>query len=461
MTGVLQERFVAAEIGCRFRSGSLAGEPGFFRCGPHALCYGRSSAGVTSASLAEALADVASLVEHDGDGVIQLPFDPAEVIDNLRLERYCASSGRSPLKSAVAQLYYLARPLLPVTIRKHIQRLHAASARSLSFPRWPVDTTADDLLEFLMRTALEFTGVARIPFVWFWPDGFSSCAIVTHDVETEAGRAFCPRLMDLNDRFEVKTSFQVVPEQRYQVTPAFLDSIRSRGFEVNVHDLNHDGRLFGSRELFRERVARINAYGREFAATGFRSAVLYRNQDWFGELEFQYDMSVPNVAHLDPQRGGCCTVMPYFVGSLVELPVTATQDYMLFHILNQYSMELWNRQIDIISARHGLISFIVHPDYLGEARAQSTYEALLARLTDMRAREGLWLALPAQVAAWWRQRQSLTLVRRNGAWKIEGAGSDRARLAYASLENGRLVYTVENPTQRIAPAVARPKGEAA
>jgi len=82
-----------------------------------------------------------------------------------------------------------------------------------------------------------------------------------------------------------------------------------------------------------KRVARINAYGKEFGATGFRAGVLYRNQRWFDALDFEYDSSVPNVAHLDPQRGGCCTVMPYFVGKMLELPVTMTQDYTLFHIL--------------------------------------------------------------------------------------------------------------------------------
>ena len=80
-------------------------------------------------------------------------------------------------------------------------------------------------------------------------------------------------------------------------------------------------------------------------------------------LNFPYDTSVPNVAHLDPQRGGCCTVMPYFVGKLVELPVTVTQDYSLFHILNDYSINLWKQQIELVLENHGLINVIVHPDY--------------------------------------------------------------------------------------------------
>ena len=119
----------------------------------------------------------------------------------------------------------------------------------------------------------------------------------------------------------------------------------SRGFEVNVHDLKHDGRLYADHREFLRRAERINNYVREFGAEGFRSGILYRNADWFDAFEFSYDMSIPNVAHLDPQRGGCCTVMPYFIGKIVELPLTCTQDYTLFNILEDYSIELWKKQI--------------------------------------------------------------------------------------------------------------------
>jgi len=72
---------------------------------------------------------------------------------------------------------------------------------------------------------------------------------------------------------------------------------------------------------------------------------MYRNQDWYDSFDFSYDMSAPNVAHLDPMRGGCCTVMPYFIGKILELPVTTSQDYTLFHMLNDYSIDLWKQQL--------------------------------------------------------------------------------------------------------------------
>src|SRR6202030_632200 len=113
--------------------------------------------------------------------------------------------------------------------------------------------------------------------------------------------------------------------------------IRKRGFELNVHDLNHDGSLFENQTQFLHQASQINEHIRAFQSLGFRSGAMYRNQEWFREFDILYDMSVPNVAHLEPQHGGCCTVMPYQIGEILELPLTMTQDYSLFHILGDYS----------------------------------------------------------------------------------------------------------------------------
>lgn len=64
-------------------------------------------------------------------------------------------------------------------------------------------------------------------------------------------------------------------ESRYTIPPRFLKHINQRGFEVNVHDLNHDGHLFREREEFLRRAGKINRYLREFEAQGFRSGIMY------------------------------------------------------------------------------------------------------------------------------------------------------------------------------------------
>ncbi|HTA24105.1 MAG TPA: hypothetical protein VK763_11265 [Terriglobales bacterium] len=411
---------------------------GYFRFGTE-ICYGQCAGlnlvSTLNGSLADALPGTSSQ-----NGTVSLPFDLAQVADNLRNERYVR---RSILNSTTAAAYYLVRPLLPVAVRKHLQKTLLMNWDKLTFPHWPVDFTVDNLFERSMLLVLRSRGLDRIPFVWFWPEGTSSCAIMTHDVETTAGRDFCSSLMDIDDRFGIKASFQVVPERRYDVPASYINEIRGRGFEINVQDLNHDGRLFRDRKEFLTRVPKINAYGRQWGARGFRSAILYRRQEWFYSLEFSYDMSVPNVAHLDPQRGGCCTVMPYFVGDVLELPVTATQDYSLFHILNDYTIDLWKRQIGLIMERHGLISFIVHPDYIIGPRARRTYEELLTYLAQLRGERNIWMPTPGEVDHWWRQRAQMRLVADGDYWRIEGSGKERARIAYASEENGRLVLSLQ------------------
>jgi hypothetical protein len=426
--------------GC-FLDGEPSGHLGHFRFGPDAICYGSISKGAVHPSpdgeLHDALKD--AVVERGGVG---LSFDPDQVVNNLRFERYCGSSGRHSLLSGglANKLYYLARPILGVPLRRYLQKLRLADWRSIPFPRWPVDRTVEQVHETMLRLCVQAHDGKRVPFIWFWPKGFPSCVVVTHDVEAVKGRNFCPALMDVDENFGIKSSFQLIPEERYALSPSFIESIRSRGFEVNVHDLNHDGRLFASEAKFFDRVRRINHYGSALRAQGFRSGALYRNLSWYGALEFSYDMSVPNTAHLDPQRGGCCTVMPYFIGKILELPVTTTQDYSLFHILKQYSIDHWKRQISQIMEKHGLASFIVHPDYVLESRTRDTYKSLLTYLVDLRSKGKIWVALPRDVNQWWRARSQMKLARQGNNWVIEGPDKDKASVAYAFLDGGRLVY---------------------
>ena len=426
--------------------GETAGAPGYFRFGADAICYGQVSVGFTADDVRAELNDALTQVQVEDDRCL-IPFEPTEIVENLRRERYIAdvanATGKNPRDGFIRKAYYAARPLLPVGVRKHLQRIALKGWDKKPFPCWPIDRSVDKIFERLMMLALDSRGIDRIPFIWFWPEGKSACAIMTHDVETRTGLEFCPSLMDLNDSYGIKSSFQIVPEGRYRIDPQVLNDIRRRGFEVNVHDWNHDGCLFSDREVFLTRAAKINQAAAEFEAQGFRSGVLYRNTDWFDAFTFSYDMSVPNVGHLDPQPGGCCTVMPYFIGRILEVPVTLTQDYALFHILRDYSIDLWTRQISLILGGNGLISSIVHPDYIIEKRARATYSRLLASLSALAKEENVWLALPREADRWWRERSRMTLVQKHGRWEIEGPGKERARIAYANSNGQRLTYIVE------------------
>ena len=439
--------------------GRLSDDNGYFGFGQGTICYGQSASGFREGRADAALYDVLNDVTTHGSNVL-LPFNPADVIDNLRLERYANRFSPSALtrwKQSLRSAYYLLRPLMHVNVRKHVQRAHLNGWRNLVFPRWPVDTTVENLNEQLLLLSMKAKGVDNVPFIWFWPDGARSCIVMGHDVERERGQSFCAELMNMDDFFGVKASFQLVPERRYKISAALVEGMRDRGFEVNIQDLNHDGHLFRDKEEFLRRAERINRYGQFYGARGFRSAVLYRNQDWYSALDFSFDMSVPNVAHLDPQRGGCCTVMPYFVGDVLEIPLTTTQDYMLFHLLNDYSLDLWKMQTEAIMQKSGLVSFLIHPDYVIEKRARGVYRDLLSYLQQLRSEEQLWFALPGEVDQWWRARSKMRVINHDGQWRIDGPGSGCAKVAFAKAAGDHLEYEVEaQQDSKLASVASKP-----
>lgn len=425
-------------------SGEPSAEQGFFQFGPRTLCYGRCDVGKPVNHLVGPLFDVSAACETK-QGVVRLPFDLDEVVDNLRRERYAlegTASARSHIFDAISHhTYYFLRPWLPVFVRKYIQRFSLRGWRRIEFPQWPVDRTVDAIFENALVLCMKARRMSSIPFIWFWPNGAQSCAMMTHDVETSTGLQFCHTLMDVDDSFNLKSSFQFVPEERYVASDELLDELRSRGFEVNIQDLNHDGNLFRDREEFLRRASRINEYLRRFRSQGFRSAIMYRNADWLDAIQADYDMSFPTVAHLEAQNGGCCTIMPYFIGKMVELPLTTVQDYSLVHILGEHSIDIWARQIDLIRQKNGLISFIVHPDYLKRPSEMALYKTLLNHLSRLRAEGTLWVTLPREVAAWWRARNQMKLVFRDGKPRIEGEESERACIAYATLTDQGVAYS--------------------
>jgi hypothetical protein len=426
---------------------ALSADDGYFRF-EGTICYGQCAGASPSPAVSAALPYVSA--RQDESGGLLLPFDFSEVVTNLRQERYRRTFHnqleRVTTTDAVRRAYYFLRPLLSVGVRKHLQRIRFSGWNTIPFPAWPVDLTVETLMRRALALALESRGIDRIPFIWFWPEGAESCVLMTHDVEGKAGREFCPQLMDLDDSFGIKASFQVVPEWLSGPSDSLVANLRSRGFEVNIHDLNHDGSLFRDSQQFRRRAGQVNRHARELGCLGFRSGAMYREQSWYDAFHFSYDMSVPNVAHLEPQRGGCCTVMPYLVGNILELPLTTTQDYSLFHVLNDYSTALWERQIELIRSKHGLISFITHPDYLIEKRARAVYVDLLQHLSRLRSAAHLWIALPAEVDRWWRNRQMMTLLPIGNGWRVKGPDSHKARVAYATLKGRRLVYTLDEGT---------------
>ena len=175
---LLADRFRCPDTGVEFDWPMADNSPeGFFQFGDDILCYGQSNALPLGKTVSEPLHDALADVRIES-GRCVLPFDPAEVVNNLCHERYvrkAAFPGNGHgFHDIVRQAYYGVRPLLPVRVRKHCQRMFLSGRMDTPFPHWPVDRTVDRLLERLLALSLETMSLDRIPFIWFWPDGRSA-----------------------------------------------------------------------------------------------------------------------------------------------------------------------------------------------------------------------------------------------------------------------------------------------
>ena len=155
------EYYRCADRYSRFVLKGFPSESGYFRLGRDRL-YGRSSGFKPSDSPTPPLHD-ATQHEVDGDGVIHLSFDIDETVDSMRQERYANhGSANEFFQSAIRDTYYLLRPLLPLHLRKHLQKLRLKGWNKIPFPTWPVDRTVDNVFEHLLRLALISSGEERI-----------------------------------------------------------------------------------------------------------------------------------------------------------------------------------------------------------------------------------------------------------------------------------------------------------
>jgi hypothetical protein len=354
--------------------------------------------------------------------------------DAYRTERYEERSGRGfALRS-----YYAVKPLLPRAAQLALRRVYARRQARREFPAWPIEPLLIEHDHAELRQRLLEARADRVPLVNFWPDGHRFAAIVTHDVESPVGIEKIDALLDLERRHRIVSSWNFVAED-YPIPEGTFERIRAAGGEVGLHGISHDGKLFGDRRSFEAELPKIHRYLTDWDVDGFRSPATHRNADWMPELGCLYDSSFPDTDPFEPQSGGCCSIFPFFLGDLVELPITLPQDHTVWEILRRRSIDLWRQKGDWIVANHGLINVIVHPDYVDSPERVKIYDELLGYFRERIDSDGGWHALPRDVASWWRVRAGLRIDRSAGDAHVTGDSPDpRATVAWAHERNGVL-----------------------
>jgi peptidoglycan/xylan/chitin deacetylase (PgdA/CDA1 family) len=348
-------------------------------------------------------------------------------------ERYLGARERSALLSA----YYAVKPLMPRGLQLALRRAYAHKQARVEFPRWPIEPVLVEAREAELRAQL--AGADSVPFVSYWPEGRRFAAVLTHDVEGPAGVRNVRRILEIERRHGFVSSWNFVAEW-YPIEDGLFDHIRAVGGEIGLHAIKHDCKLFESRASFEADLPKIHRYMREWDAVGFRSPATHRNPDWMPELGCLYDSSFPDTDPFEPQPGGCCSIVPYFLDELVELPITLVQDHTLFEILRADSIEHWTRKSDWIIEHNGLINLITHPDYLDTPRRLRLYEEFLEYLAGQ---TGGWHALPRDVAQWWRLRAEMRLVQDGADVRVEGPEADRASVAWARADGDDVALELE------------------
>ncbi len=363
------------------------------------------------------------------------PVDPAYYLE----ERFA----RRPRPARSLTLFYRLKPLIPrraqILARRArarlLRRRHSSEGR---FPRWPIEPVLVTWREAQLRQQLRESADERVPVLGFWPYGHRFAYVLTHDVEGPRGLAQIEPLLEIEARHGMVSAWFLVADD-YPVEPGLLDRLRAARCEVGLHGLHHDGRLFESRKRFERQLPEIHRYLREWAVEGFRSPGAHRHAGWMPELGSSYDSSFHDTDPFDAQPGGCCSILPYFLGDLVELPITLPHDFTLFELLGERDIGLWREKVSWIAEHRGLVNVLVHPDYALTDERLRHYDELLGFLESMG--DG-WHALPRDVARWWRRRATLEgQLAERGALPDQALAETGASLCWAEERDESIAFT--------------------
>jgi glycosyltransferase involved in cell wall biosynthesis len=295
--------------------------------------------------------------------------------------------------------YYGIKPLVPARVRLAIRGWLTRRKRERTGEVWPI-----------------LPGSERRPEGWpGWPEGKKFAFVLTHDVESASGVAKCRQLMEVEKKWGFRSSFNFIPEGSYRVSRDIRMELAHSGFEVSLHDLYHNGRLYRNRIEFARNAIRINQYLKEWGAAGFRSGFMFHNLEWLHDLDIEYDTSTFDTDPFEPQPDGTGTIFPFWKeGSngrgYVELPYTLPQDSTVFLLLRERTPAIWTRKVDWIARHGGMALLNVHPDYIdfegGKLQTSkyplAYYEEFLQYMAEACGGR-YWNPLPMELAGWYKR----------------------------------------------------------
>jgi hypothetical protein len=327
----------------------------------------------------------------------------SETIANWYLfEKYIADRERQPLGPYA---YYHVKKLIPLWLRDRVNSIAVRSRPRRDFPNWPCESALVEFWRKWLRYALEKLDVSDGWHIGFWPAGKACCIVLTHDVESRLGIERMEAMADLEEKYGFRSAWNV-PLAQYEVDWQRIERLRARGFEFGAHGLCRHGRLFRSRTDFDGLAPELRGLAREHGLRGFRSPSTLPRPESIETMDFDFDASFADTDPYEPQPGGSCSLFPFHLGNMIELPYTLPQDHTLINQLRHDALSVWTLKAAWIESLGGMLLTLTHPDYSGTQPYLGVYERLLERLNAI---ESSWRPLPSEVAAWWRRRSQMKL----------------------------------------------------
>jgi len=299
----------------------------------------------------------------------------------------------------INRIYYYMRPIIPRSYQIALRRQIILRKRLKYSHVWPIDPSA-----------------GKPPEGWpGWPNKKKFALVLQHDVDTQKGHDKCYDLIALEESLGFRSLFSIVPE-RYTVSESLRNDILRKGFDIGVHGLKHDGKLFLSKKIFQKRAVHINNYLKEWHSVGFSSPSMHHNLDWMHLLKIKYSISTFDTDPFEPQPDSVGTIFPFWVQrssertGFVELPYTLPQDHGLFIIMKETTIDIWKQKLDWIAQKGGMALLNAHPDYMNfcgkklsiEEYPVKYYEEFLNYIKRNYAGQ-YWHALPKDIARFWSE----------------------------------------------------------
>jgi hypothetical protein len=115
-----------------------------------------------------------------------------------------------------------------------------------------------------------------------------------------------------------RSAFNFIP-LKYSIDPALRKRIAERGFDVGVHGLKHDGKLFRSKNIFIKRAKLINEFLNEWGAVGFSSPSMHHNLTWMHYLDIEHATTTFDTDPFEPQPDSLGTIFPLFENKIGKM----------------------------------------------------------------------------------------------------------------------------------------------